>query len=198
MATTAVFAEIIVIGLQVQAWLALYVAALSDAPWMPGGLEQWVALVTIVVVAAAYMLGVVMDRVADGIFRRACKRFPAPVKRFGEEILEPSTSDDVTFRERRLAVLHASGGLGTFIEYQRSRLRVARATFVNALISLPAIVLAAVLEPGESPELLMLLALAVPLLIVGSAFSALRINAAYEGSLLGAHGIVTPQPRQEP
>ena len=69
MSTTAVFAEILVVGFQASAWLTLLVLGFFGTDWITlTDLEKWVALITIVVVATAYMLGVIMDRIADDLY----------------------------------------------------------------------------------------------------------------------------------
>ena len=72
MATTAVFAEIVVVGLQVQALLVLLVLAIFGTEWISlSALADWTALLTILTLAGAYMLGVVVDRIADNVWRSA-------------------------------------------------------------------------------------------------------------------------------
>ena len=66
MATTAVVAEILVAGLQTAVWITLLVLAIFGAGWLdPSEIESWTALVTLLVFAGAYMLGVLTDRAAD-------------------------------------------------------------------------------------------------------------------------------------
>ncbi len=118
MATTAVFAEIVVIGLQIEAWIALLVLTIFGVDWIQFGLlDEWVSLITIVAVASAYVLGVVGDRLADSL------------------VAKLAHGEDPSFREERLRVMYARKEWGTFLEYQRSRLRVARGTSVNAAIT---------------------------------------------------------------
>src|SRR4051794_4266863 len=66
LATTALVSEILVVGLEAEAWLAILVLAVFGSDWVDlGGLKGWEALVTILVVAGAYVLGILIDRLAD-------------------------------------------------------------------------------------------------------------------------------------
>ncbi len=134
METTAVFAEIIVIGIQACVWLALLVAWAFGADWIDlEGLKGWEALATIFAVAVAYTLGVVVDRVADFV--------DDPVLRWTRNLAAwlggkratkgPAETSRARFRESRVRVLHAVGALAAFLEYQRSRQRIARGTLFN-------------------------------------------------------------------
>lgn len=191
MTTTAVFAEIIVIGLQVEAWLALYVVALLDSEWVPDGVEQWIALITIVAVAAAYMLGVVGDRIADNVFR--WKQTLALVRRKLSHAPDQPPVPTNEFGDQRLFVLqHASDGVVAFVEYQRSKLRVARATTVNAAICAPAVVIL-LLGTDAGAALVACLVAAMGLAIAVLAWSAVKIGGAGEDVLEKAHKIVEEQ-----
>jgi 8-oxo-dGTP pyrophosphatase MutT (NUDIX family) len=119
--TTAVFAEIIVVGLQVEAWIALLVLTIWGTDWVDlDALEPWAALVTILVVATAYVLGIVIDRVSD-------RTVMIVAKKVGRRL----PNGTVSFQEQRLSVLDKSDGMAKFLDYQRSRQRVARGTVVN-------------------------------------------------------------------
>lgn len=62
MTTTAVFAEIIVVGLQAEIWLAILVLAIFGADWVDiGAVDEWATLLTLLVLAAASQ-----DRLAEG------------------------------------------------------------------------------------------------------------------------------------
>ena len=70
MTTTAIFAEILIIGLQASVWLALFViwsfrVEVGRIDLSP--LKDWSALITVFVVASAYTLGVAIDRLSDGL-----------------------------------------------------------------------------------------------------------------------------------
>lgn len=72
MKTTAVFAEIMAVGLQVMCWIALAFYAFGAfnteaIDWATLG--DWSALITTAILALAYTAGVLMDRVADKVVR---------------------------------------------------------------------------------------------------------------------------------
>ena len=130
MSTTTLFVEILIIGFEALAWLGLFIIVL----WEPNFLVEIIkknsnysTLFTILLVALAYVLGIIIDRVADSFYK---------IFRYSHDESPP-----VKFGEMRLRVLHESEGMAKFIDYQRSRLRIARATFLNMVILVFAIVI---------------------------------------------------------
>lgn len=124
MATTAIFAELLVSGIETLAWLAFLVCIVQRRHFdsaMLTSLKEWSALVTILTVAAAYALGTVSDRLADAVFRTWDERLRR--KRF---------PDDDQVGLTRLCVAKESESLTKYLEYIRSRMRVARTTSFNA------------------------------------------------------------------
>jgi 8-oxo-dGTP pyrophosphatase MutT (NUDIX family) len=126
-ATTAVVAEILIAGLEASAWVSLLVLAIFGTDWIDlSALDSWQALVTIVVLAAAYVLGILVDRAADSLHNKLGDwRAPRPVDK------------PAGIPRMRMVVLREGGAISTFVDYQRSRLRVARATVLNLLLALP-------------------------------------------------------------
>ena len=132
MVTTAVFAEIVVGGLEAEAWMSLFVLAIFGSSWIHlGAVHDWVALITLLVLAAAYVLGVMIDRVADTFLVRLLGRLlpPRPVDR------------PAPIEVMRMTLLTKDDAAARFLDYQRSRMRVARATVFNLVALLPALVL---------------------------------------------------------
>ncbi len=182
MATTAVFAEILIAGLETAAWLALLVAAIFGTGWVDTGrLEGWEALVTVTVLAAAYVLGIIVDRFADSLHRRVDRVWP------GRAVDKPAS-----IPRMRMTMLQAGGDLARFFEYQRSRQRITRATAVNCAIAVP--VAAWYLAPragaGAAAGAAALLALATLL----SEAANRRIEFAYVTRLSDAYRLVREQP----
>jgi 8-oxo-dGTP pyrophosphatase MutT (NUDIX family) len=124
MATTAIFVEILIIGLEAFIWIALLSGtdAIQNCTKTLVGLKEYSALITMLVVAAAYVLGIFIDRIADNYF-----------KRFRFETKTPASVGMM-----RLHVMKESEGIAKFVDYQRSRLRIARATYLNLLITMVA------------------------------------------------------------
>ena len=173
MATTALVTEILIVGLQAEAWIAMFVLAAFGTGWVDlGGVQSWAALVTILVLATAYVLGIVVDRLADSAL--GLVRGPNPAG----------------FAQRRLEVLHRSPGMAPFLEYQRSRLRIARGTLFNLVVGTVAAV-AFVLRGVDVGDAWALAVLAVAALAIAATWvAASRIGDAYEKRLLDAYSIV--------
>src|SRR2546425_10534310 len=122
MATTTLFVEIIIIGLETLACLVGLIGLVT--PFAPPSLaaakewnsiiKEWAALITLLVVTTAYILGILMDRFADDTYTGLRKLFEAT---------------GITTRERlpaapalmRLTILKESEGISKFLDYQRSR-----------------------------------------------------------------------------
>jgi len=188
-ATTAVFAEILIVGLEAAAWLALLILGVLGRSGVDvHGLKGWDALVTIVVVAGVYALGIVVDRISDSLGRwlestSFGKRFDTYVDLKGDGVLPEDT------REKRFAVMQSGGGMAQFLEYQRSRLRVARASFVNLALALPSGLLYFLRRPDISWGPIAVYGVAVSLLTVASYFTARRIWMAYTRGLQQAYDL---------
>ena len=186
-ATTALVVEILIVGLEAELWLAMAVVAVFGPDWVRmDAVEGWEALVTILVLAGAYVLGIVIDRLADSVFRWLGRRRGFWKKRTPDSAEEREDG----FGKKRLEVLHKSPGMAPFLEYQRSRLRVARGTLLNlvpATLSSAAFVLWG--TDVDPRWLLPLSALALAALAV-TAFAMKRIAQAYDDRLREAYEIV--------
>jgi hypothetical protein len=181
--------------------LRLLTLGLFGTDWVTvPGLEKWAALLTILVLAASYMLGVVVDRIADNIWRAAYRfaerqdwrrrkrKRPATVERLLRE--RPTATAERLLREMRFAVMHESEGLGTFLDYQRSRLRVARATTINAVLTVPIAANYLATQSDVSVKVAVSLGCIAAVLILASAYSAIAINGAWEESVEDAYTAV--------
>jgi|GEM_PF-1501981 len=144
MSTTAVFAELLVGGLQTLVWLTLLVMIVLG-PSVLGPLAEAPSLSVIGVVAIAYPIGVLFDRVWDLLLKlllierwveKRAKR-SAGVKVLEEEDEFLSTRRMILQSDPRVPV--------DVIHYNRSRMRVARASMFNVLlITVGALLLATV------------------------------------------------------
>jgi hypothetical protein len=176
MATTAVFAEILIIGLQVEAWLVLLLLTAFGPDWVDfGAVGDFAALVTVLVLALAYVLGIVADRLADTAFGLVDKprRDGLPAK----------------VATMRMTVMHESDGMSRFLEYQRSRWRIARATVPNVLLA--GIAVAAYLLVRTDDDWWALLSLMCAAALVSfTYFAAVRIQDAFIKRLVDAYTIV--------
>jgi 8-oxo-dGTP pyrophosphatase MutT (NUDIX family) len=191
MATTAVVAEILIVGLQAAAWLTLLLLTTFGSDWVDSQrLSDFAALTTLGVLAGAYVLGIVVDRAADSIFGSVQKkRLGRWVnRRFGESSNERRRPADVA--TMRLTAMREGGALASFLEYQRSRLRVLRGTALNLGIGAP-VLFAFLLRYGEPWEAVV----GAAFLLAGLAASvpaAERIRSAHLDRLSDAYGLIVP------
>lgn len=156
MVTTAIVAEIVVAGLQSATWITLLVLTLFGTGWIdPDVLADWAALVTVLVIGAAYMLGVLVDRLADDFVLRPMNRFWPP---------RPADKP-APIEHMRLVLLGRDDGVARFLDYQRSRMRVARVTLLNLLALAPALG-AYLIVRTDSNTLIAIAAVAVVLISV--------------------------------
>src|SRR5712691_6100301 len=117
MATTAVVAEILIVGLEAEAWLALVIFMVFGSDWLNvGALGDFEALVTIVVIATAYVLGIVVDRAADSLFSlvEGEQAFRWLNRKFGRS--SRSLSLPETVGTMRMRVLKDGGPIGGFLD----------------------------------------------------------------------------------
>jgi 8-oxo-dGTP pyrophosphatase MutT (NUDIX family) len=179
-ATTAVFAEILIVGLEAAAWLGLLVLGLLDSRgFHVAGLKGWETLTTVIVAAGAYALGILVDRIADSIFQ--WHEDTATGIWLNERFGERSYWDDLPapVKRMRFAVMKEGGGMAPFLEYQRSRIRIARATILNLMFSIPAGVLYLIRRGDVSEALIIGYGLGVLGLVCASVYAGERIRTAY-------------------
>lgn len=141
MTTTAVFAEILVVGLETEAWLTMLVLAIFGPDVVDlSRVHNWTTLLTFLILAAAYLLGVMVDSIADAVVLRLVKRLQKleRLQKRLEELRGPAPPESIVpFARMRMEVLHKSDGMAKFLDYQRSRQRLARGTIVNAACAIP-------------------------------------------------------------
>lgn len=131
MTTTAIFAELLVIGFQTALWITLFaLAGLGIDPLkdLLPTLEKWAALLSIVAVALAYTLGVIVDRLTDMAYT---KWF---MKREWFKKLLVLRKQESKFSWQRLFIYVQSGQPSQFMEYSRSRIRIARSSIANIML----------------------------------------------------------------
>ena len=141
MSTTALFAELLVVGLQASVWLALMIFTTWGYEWLPPlvrHFNQWSTMVVILYLAAAYSVGLVLDRAFDAaayvVGLRDYVHKNAWLDRRAGQVLA----------DTRVAVHLADGTLAEYQRYVLSRTRIARSTFFNVvLISSTALVFTA-------------------------------------------------------
>jgi len=183
MATTAVFAEMLVAGIEAVVWMMLFALAIIGREAEIGlllPLKDWAPLITASLVAIAYGLGVVIDRVSDSLFKVLLKAEPKKTRTTSEE-----ENEDKTIR-LRLLVLARGDKVTDFVEYIRSRIRVARATTFNLALTTVAMEAFLLRCTRALPWQVSASVLVLAGLTGLSAFAAFRIGRAYEKWLKAA------------
>jgi hypothetical protein len=133
---TGVVAELVVGGLQSLIWLTFVAMTIFGPTQVAGVLEKNSSLSAVFLVALSYALGVVFDRVWDSLLEIT-----------GVDALIRKGAKTETEGDRVRAKIFGSDPKNAvaFVEYNRSRMRVARASFFNfLLITITAYVLIAI------------------------------------------------------
>jgi len=121
MTTTNVFAELLIIGIETLAWIALLIFCLFGYGWIDFAVFNNLAI-AIPLAAATYVLGIIMDRVSDTLLTGADRVIRR--KLLGERVAQ-------SFASLRLYILAQSPYLSADLDYLRSRLRIMRSSMIN-------------------------------------------------------------------
>lgn len=137
MTTTALFVEILVVGIQAMVWCILLVLAVTGYGWVDDirkSLDGWETAASVVALTFAYPLGVIVDRVADLVFYLIPPQdFVMKWERIRKDVDEAPPDD-------RIRILLSTGKAWEFLEFIRARIRITRTTTLNcALITVAAI-----------------------------------------------------------
>lgn len=126
MNTTNVFVEILAIGIHTLTWIFLFFFAIVGIDKLKfDSIPSFLSLVPILL--SAYILGILIDRLSDLYFR------PTDHK-FRKKLLE-TFETECSFLEIRFFILQKSSEIYKQLEYTRSRLRIARASVINFLMT---------------------------------------------------------------
>ena len=196
MKTTAVFAEILTVGLQALVWMAMAGWVIADwagastpnldeiKRWLAAA-SDWSALITLFALAMAYTTGVFVDRIADTVMGTLGKF----AKRVGKWLLRPRESEadprNTPFSLMRLQVRYRGGEMGSFLDYVRSRLRIARGSVFNLMMAS----IFGGLILSEFVPLTFVLSVAVVSLAL-AVFGWMRIEGVYDRRLSQAYKII--------
>ncbi|MCI5211720.1 MAG: hypothetical protein D3910_23725 [Candidatus Electrothrix sp. ATG2] len=126
MSTTQLFAELLIIGIGVMAWIILLLACIPSKDL--NILSSISILAGIPFLALSYVLGILQDRFSYRIFRHKKDRIKKSILGKIEEIerIKPCQLERV--------VTEQSANFMRKVEYNRSRLRIARSWSVNFLL----------------------------------------------------------------
>jgi hypothetical protein len=131
MSTTAIFAELLVCGLQTLTWLVLLaVAIVGPEPLAP--LLEVPSLASVFVVGFSYALGVIFDRLWDQVLKwTGIGGWLSKQARAAAAGGKPGSEFDAL---RRRVYGTDAGNAARFVDYNRSRMRIARASTFNFLL----------------------------------------------------------------
>jgi hypothetical protein len=139
MNTTNIFVELVVVGFHTLIWIGLFVLAFLG--FRDLDLEKLFTInLALPVLALTYILGILMDRVADLLLDEQDTQLRG---RFDLSGLPP-------FSEMRFYILSKSNDLYGQLEYTRSRLRIARASIFNFACTTVAVLLLVWLQFGKA------------------------------------------------
>ena len=134
MSTTSLFVELIVSGMGTVAWLLLLVFSIFDYSWILG--QKLTDLLTLVpFLALVYVLGLIADHLAHHLYKRIFYKLDRRIRR--QSFDKHANYENIEIDEEFVATLkvyvyfHASENIMERFEYDRSRLRIARAWGVN-------------------------------------------------------------------
>jgi hypothetical protein len=183
MTTTAIFAELLISGFQAAAWILFLVwvrtgYGLTALIESAKGLDKWATFIGVLAVAAAYGLGVLIDRMADSLFGPLDKRLR---KRWYKGAAKVPVA--------RLTVAHESESMAKFLDYVRSRMRLARATMFNVLVALLCVLVVSITRTNVRANLLEVTITGIATLGI-TAYVWIRISETYYKRLAQAYAIV--------
>jgi hypothetical protein len=205
LATTAVVAEILIIGLEVEAWLVLAILTVFGHEWLLelDGAKNFATLLTLIALALAYVLGIVVDRLADTLAdafedtkvgARVKKKL---MKKKRKKEREPTKNESKPkIATMRMTVMEASDGLTRFLDYQRSRWRIARATVLNLAIAGPVAALYLLVATEVDWAWALVPIAAAVVLIPITYFAGVRIQDAWVARLTDAYELVRAAPEK--
>lgn len=129
MITTAIIAEVLIIGMEASIWLLFLALALFGYEWLPmvkNFLNGWESLALIYVIGFCYVLGILVDRVADVIFD-----FIRPQTLLGKIKRVKRLSDYSHSQDSHIKALAREGRAHLFLEYINIRIRITRSSALN-------------------------------------------------------------------
>lgn len=183
MSTTNLFVELIVVGVGAFLWVLLIVLGVSLEPISSIKdllkLELFIPLLSLI-----YVLGIVVDRVADTIFDHF----------WGKKIRNSIFPDRNEYYKARSMIFSSSDSISELLEYNRSRLRICRGWSLNSVMIIGSLNFYALLVPATSSKLTILGSIIFLLLAAGSWYAWRNIlkkeygKTKYQARLIEHHG----------
>jgi hypothetical protein len=125
MNTTNLFVELIVIGIGAAIWVFCFLATAFGYDWINHGLFASTLGVGFVI-GVVYVLGIVTDRIADGLFEASVSKY------YRRKIY---SSDTERFYADRTLLLLQHSPCSELFEYGRSRMRICRGWALNSVLT---------------------------------------------------------------
>jgi hypothetical protein len=126
--TTNLFVELVVIGIGAFAWVPLVVLAFFGWQWLPREVVLSPNLL-VPALSVVYLLGILTDRIADGLFEWL----------FARRLRAASFSTAEAYYSARRDVLAHEERMAALLEYGRSRMRICRGWTLNTLLTIIAL-----------------------------------------------------------
>jgi hypothetical protein len=150
METTTFYVELLIIGFQVYAWLALLLASRLGTCWLvalPANLKDYALLVTLLAFGLAYFLGIIFDKVAHFLLGTHRHFIHELTNKAADNSFDKEKDDDVHQIYARIII--AEKQTTSQVLYGRSKVRILRASVLNV----PLIAIAAVLFISSQSKL---------------------------------------------
>ncbi len=201
MATTALFAEILVIGLLALPWFGLAIVSTTQISIQTvPDVHGWDGLVLAVGLAFAYALGIVVDRLGDWAFERSDERVSQSVRK--ADHLPTSTFPERAEVRFRL-MDKAPPMVMQFLDYARSRRRILRGIAVNCvatlIVAFANLIIGWILGKQTEPNALVFTLIGVSIGIgAGAFFGWWHIGLMYFRRSLLAFQLFSPLPTEVP
>lgn len=192
MNTTLLFAELLIIGLQAAVWIFILLVNVFGTSWVQAiqasNLANWQAAILIVLLSVFYVIGVIVDRLADVLFsgwERKLRRTSFPDPPMPIVVL-------------RFELARGNEHLNHQFEYNRSRMRISRASALNfGLATLMGLTYILVHSQTPSPDAKWLLFITTSIigvaLTLGAAFTWRKLMWGYFGMLKEYSRFVQPK-----
>ncbi|NIS83509.1 MAG: hypothetical protein GTO14_25675 [Anaerolineales bacterium] len=148
MNTTSLFVELLIIGFEVVVWLVLFLgAATGSLTWIAclfKTFKNFEVLLTALVFALAYFLGILVDKIAKWLMEES-----PPGKRL-QKYIDRSISQPRPFQKMYADVMVQEGEPMSDLIYARSKVRILRASILN--LPLIALFVGLFMEQISQPE----------------------------------------------
>jgi hypothetical protein len=131
MNATTILAELLIVGIQGTSWLLFFIFSVFGYRWtypVISSLKGWEALITIILIAFCYTLGIFIDRFSDAIFSVFSPKKLLLKSNWIKNKAKIAVSDS------RIFMLLKENKVEEYLQYIRHRIRIARSTAINMFL----------------------------------------------------------------